>query len=59
MLVIGKNVDITNASIMCSIGLTIGDNSIVGAGFLIMNRNFHSVQWEERQEELEGIFCGS
>lgn len=52
VLNIGKNVGITNTSIICTDGITIGDNTIIGAGSMIMDSNFHSIYWEERRVAL-------
>lgn len=47
-LTIGNHVGMSNAVIHCHKQITIGDYVKIGAGCLIMDTNFHSVDWNDR-----------
>ena len=51
-LKIGNQVGITNTSIVCTDSISIGDYTIIGAGSLIIDSNFHDVNWEARRIRL-------
>lgn len=47
-LVIGNHVGLTNVSIQCHESIKIGDNTIIGAGSMIVDTDFHSLNWKDR-----------
>lgn len=47
-LTIGNHSGFTSASINCTCGITIGDYVKIGAGCLIMDSDFHSINWRLR-----------
>lgn len=48
-LYIDDNVGITNTSIQCTNRIFIGKNSLIGAGCLIMDSNFHALDYNARR----------
>ena len=48
-LIIGNNTGISNTVIQCRNRITIGHSVNIGDGVLIMDSNFHSINWIERQ----------
>ncbi|MBR6938444.1 MAG: acyltransferase [Prevotella sp.] len=53
ILEIGNNVGISNTSIICTKSIRIGDYVKIGAGTLIMDSNFHSIDWKLRMSDKE------
>lgn len=49
-LYIGKHVGLTNVAIHCSKEISIGNNTIIGAGTVIADTDFHSLKWKDRME---------
>lgn len=47
-LKLGKNVGISNSTIVCRISITIEDNVLIGGGCKIYDTDFHSVRQKER-----------
>jgi acetyltransferase-like isoleucine patch superfamily enzyme len=47
-LTIGNNVGISGSSISCSVGITIGNNVLIGSGCLITDSDAHPLNYEER-----------
>ena len=45
----GNNSGFAQSSIVCTESITIGDNVKIGAGCLIMDSNFHSLNYELRR----------
>lgn len=54
-LEIGNNVGITQSCIHCYNKISIGDNVKIGAGCLIMDSNFHSLDWNLRLNEKTDV----
>lgn len=52
ILCIGRHVGLSNISLICRRQITIGDYVNIGAGCLIMDSNFHSLNWEERLDRV-------
>ncbi len=48
---IGSFSGITASSINCTLSITIGEYVKIGAGFLIMDTDFHSLEWQERMTD--------
>ena len=54
-LQIGNNSGMSNTSIICTNSISIGDNVKIGAGCLLMDSNFHSLDYETRRNSsLDG-----
>lgn len=45
---IGNNVGISNSIIVSKVKITIGDGSLIGGGTLIIDSDFHSLDWKIR-----------
>lgn len=45
---IGNNVGISNSIIVSKVKITIGDGSLIGGGALIIDSDFHSLDWKIR-----------
>lgn len=52
-LIIGNHVGISNTSINCTKSIRIGDYVKIGAGCLIIDSNFHSIDWKLRMNDKE------
>lgn len=51
-LVIGDNTGMSQVAINCREQIKIGSNVKIGAGVLIIDSNFHSIEWETRRDWL-------
>lgn len=49
-LVIGDNTGMSQVAINCREQIIIGSNVTIGAGVLIIDSNFHSIDWETRRD---------
>lgn len=69
-LMIGKNIQMTNTSIVCLKSITIGDNVLIGAEVLIMDSDFHELNYAIRKDQKDvgvnkkieidsGVFIGA
>ena len=54
-LTIGDHTGISQTSIWCKSRITIGNHVDIGAGCLIFDSNFHSLDWNERSDRIEGV----
>ena len=52
-LEIGNDTGCSSVTICCFDSIKIGNNVKIGAGSLIMDTNFHSLDWRERRIESE------
>lgn len=52
---IGDYSGMTSVSIFCKKGLTIGKNVNIGAGTLIIDSDFHSLNWEDRTDRFKDV----
>ncbi len=55
VLHIGHHVGLSNVSLICRKQIFIGDYVNVGAGCLIMDSNFHSLDWRDRLDRTTDI----
>lgn len=55
VLTIGKVSGMTNTVIQCHERITIGDYVNIGAGCLIMDSNFHSTNWRDRNDRKKDV----
>jgi len=55
VLHIGHHVGLTNVSLICRKQIFIGDYVNIGAGCLIMDSNFHSLDWRDRLDRSVDI----
>ena len=51
-LIIGDNVGISGSSICASVGVTIGNNVLIGSGCLITDSDAHPLDWKDRRKDL-------
>lgn len=49
-LVIGQHTGMTNVTIQCHQSVTIGDYVNIGAGCMIFDTDFHSLDWRDRKD---------
>lgn len=54
-LEIGDHTGISQTSIWCRNRISIGKHVDIGAGCLIFDTNFHSLNWQERIDRREGV----
>lgn len=54
-LTIGKQSGMTNVSIQCTKSIFIGSYVNVGANSLIMDSNFHSLDWKKREDRKTDV----
>ena len=54
-LKIGNNVGMTNVCIVCQKEINIGHHVLIGAGTMIMDSNFHDLNWKGRMDGYHGI----
>ena len=54
-LEIGENTGCSSTTICCFQHIKIGSNVKIGAGTLIMDTNFHSIDWQEGRRESEMV----
>ena len=54
-LKIGCDVGMTNVCLLCQNEINIGNHVLLGAGVMIMDSNFHDLNWEGRMDESHGI----
>ena len=62
-LIIGKNVGMSQAAIICHHSITIGDNVKIGGGVKIYDTNFHSLnpeirrirEWDMREKKCRPV----
>jgi acetyltransferase-like isoleucine patch superfamily enzyme len=54
-LCVGDNVGITNTSIQCTKEISIGKHTLIGAGCLIMDSDFHDLDYRVRRIEDIGL----
>ena len=54
-LKIGRQSGMSNSTIQCSEKITIGDYVNIGDGCLIMDTDFHSTDWQMRQNRIKDV----
>lgn len=52
-LIIGYNTGMTNTMIWCYNRITIGNHVNVGAGTMIVDTDFHSLDWKDRRDGID------
>ena len=50
LLIIGKHVAMTNVTLQCYSKITIGDYVNIGANTMIIDTDFHSLDWKDRRD---------
>ena len=54
-LIIGDHVGISGSTICSSVGVTIGNNVLIGSGCLITDTDAHSLDWKDRSDGKNGM----